>query len=224
MIAAEALDRVAAATVRLPGLGGQGVAVPGQMIVTAAHCVRWSGTGGMALGDFFVEAIESGDRKVVAQVYAAEPVADIAVLGALDDQSAPDEAEAFEAWYASVPSVSLCTTDFPLREPFPAWIRAHTGRWIEARAEQLVVQAASLFLRTREGIEGGTSGGPVVTEDGLLLGVISSGTTEIGLSRLHLAVPGHWLRTMLDPEWEPRAWRKYIRKHGMPKPHRMEAW
>ncbi len=43
--------KVARATVRFAKQGGQGVIVPGGLIVTAAHVITWVGTGGMALGD-----------------------------------------------------------------------------------------------------------------------------------------------------------------------------
>src|SRR5262249_32084812 len=74
-------DRVLAATVSLSDLGGQGVLVPGGLILTAAHCIKWSGTGAMVLGDYFVERIKTRDgRSFRASVCAAEPVADIAAL------------------------------------------------------------------------------------------------------------------------------------------------
>ena len=44
-------DAVAAATVRFPERGGQGVLVPGGLILTAAHVVDRTDTGAMALGD-----------------------------------------------------------------------------------------------------------------------------------------------------------------------------
>ena len=50
-ILASSLDIVEKATVRLTGKGGQGVLVPGGLIVTAAHCVNWYLEGGMAMGD-----------------------------------------------------------------------------------------------------------------------------------------------------------------------------
>lgn len=47
---------VANATVRISGLVGQGVLVPGGFILTATHCIQWNGEGGWALGDYFVES------------------------------------------------------------------------------------------------------------------------------------------------------------------------
>jgi S1-C subfamily serine protease len=77
----ETRKRVEKATVRLTKKSGQGVIVPDGLILTAAHCIEWCCEGGMVLGDFFLEEIEFGGQKIVAQVYAVEPVSDIAVLG-----------------------------------------------------------------------------------------------------------------------------------------------
>jgi Pyruvate/2-oxoacid:ferredoxin oxidoreductase gamma subunit len=81
--------------VRLAGRGGQGVIVPGRTIVTAAHCIQWDADGRMAFGDPDYEEIIVGGRRVLTEVYAVEPIADIAVLGAVDGQ--PSE-EMYEAW------------------------------------------------------------------------------------------------------------------------------
>lgn len=62
--------------------------VPGHLIVTTAHVIKWD--GGMALGDYFHEDVEIAGRRLTASVYAAEPVSDIAVLGAPDDQALPE--------------------------------------------------------------------------------------------------------------------------------------
>jgi hypothetical protein len=49
--------RVEAATVKTTRTGGQGVRVPGNLILTAAHCIDWRGTGRMALGEIYIEPI-----------------------------------------------------------------------------------------------------------------------------------------------------------------------
>jgi S1-C subfamily serine protease len=154
--------KIARATVRfLRGKRtvGQGVVVPGGLIVTAAHVVRWDGMGAMAgpLGDHYVEDVEVGGQKIRAEVYAAEPVSDIAVLGSPDDQG--PLAEAFEQCLKSIEPVPICTADFPLMTPFAVSVRTHTGVWIDGRARQCGVNASALAIETDEGIESGTSGG-----------------------------------------------------------------
>src|SRR5262245_37875645 len=102
------LDRVAAATVRFPRGGGQGVLVRGNFIVTAAHVIRrndlWRGTG------FYeprLERIELGGRKLRVDVYAVEFVEDVAVLGVPDPQAFEDAVgtQEFDAFVRNCPDL-----------------------------------------------------------------------------------------------------------------------
>jgi hypothetical protein len=194
----ETLKAVARATVRLPRKGGQGVLVPGQLILTAAHCIGWTSEGHMALGDAFPETIESGSRKLTVDVLAVEPRSDIAVLGALDDQVYTEEADAFEAWCDETRPVRLYTDNLPVEEStppsgfprvewtrllpsieVPAHILTHNKGWIQVRARQMRRDAHIFVVESDELIDGGTSGGPVIADDGRLLGVVSqSGETQ----------------------------------------------
>jgi hypothetical protein len=107
-------EKIVAATVRFRQRGGQGVIVPGNMIVTAAHVLHeWSSTGGMTLGDSSFEDVTTRDgRTIAAMVLAVEPVADIAVLGAPDNQMRPEQADAFEAAVEPVAPGLICTADW----------------------------------------------------------------------------------------------------------------
>src|SRR5271163_2568014 len=100
--------RVANATVRIDKLGGQGVLVPGHSLLIATHCIRWDGAGGMTLGDHFIETVttRSGTKLRVGPL-AAEPVSDMAVPGALDDQEFYRESNAFEQWCDTTDAVPL---------------------------------------------------------------------------------------------------------------------
>jgi hypothetical protein len=52
--------KIARATVRFLKQGGQGVVVPGGLIVTAAHVITWDGTGSMPQGERRLEEVEVG--------------------------------------------------------------------------------------------------------------------------------------------------------------------
>jgi Trypsin-like peptidase domain len=196
---------VEAATVRFTDRGGQGVLVPGGFILTATHVVKWTTTGAMALGDEveFIQEIEAGGCPLQVYPLAVEPVADLAVLGALDSQWHPEAADAFRRFCMATRAIPLATAEMPFDEPVPAHVLAHTGRWISGRVRQMCfdAQAETLVLDPDEQVEPGTSGSPVVMDDGLLLGVVSTaaegGDRSSTIARPHLAAPVWLVRQML---------------------------
>jgi hypothetical protein len=162
--------RVELATVRLPDTGGCGVLV-GDFILTATHCIEWSGTGGMALGDVYPTAIETASgAKFRVGVAACDPVADIAALDALCE----DADEKFEQWREQVEPVPLSTMHIKVGPRYPVFIYNHKHEWMDASVTRdgydVPYSSVDLFAN---GIEGGTSGSPVVTASGWLLGVVS---------------------------------------------------
>ena len=86
---------LANATVTLLKKGGRGVLVPGNLILTTAHCVEFTREGDVVLGDYFIEEIETLHGKLKVGPLAVEPVQDIAVLVALDDQVFYKEVDMF---------------------------------------------------------------------------------------------------------------------------------
>jgi S1-C subfamily serine protease len=193
-------ERVARAVVRLPRLIGQGVLVPGGFIVTAARCIGWTAEDSMMLGGCLPEPIITADgRQVVAVPLAVEPVADLAVLGAMDDQAFAEEAAAFTAFCEATVPVRLGIDTLKVFVPLPAYVFTHDRGVISATVRLVRPGSASVWLHSDERISRGTSGGPVVTEDGRLWGIISTlgaGPEEEPcqgfIPRVHLAGPA-WL-------------------------------
>ena len=137
-------------------------------------------------------------RRLLVYPLAVEPVADLAVLGAPDGQRMPKECEAFERFCEATAAIDLATAEYPFNEPVPAHVLAHTGRWISGHVKQMAPAAPQLVLEADEPIRGRTSGGPVVTTDGLLLGLVSWSSEGSGLiPRPHLAAPVWLAREMV---------------------------
>jgi hypothetical protein len=158
--------------------GGQGILVPGGYILTAAHCVDWSGTGGMALGDYFVEPVKTRDgRTFRANVDVAEPVSDVAALGLPDSQELGEDYEAFEEFALATKPVPLCTRIPAVDQSFPVQVPTHKGKWITGKVIRYGIPGtppgSRITLEANSKIEGGTSGGPVVDAVGRLVGVVS---------------------------------------------------
>lgn len=194
------------ATVSVLKKGGRGVLVNGNFILTAAHCVEFKLDGPMALGEYFIEDIKTVQGMLKVQPLAIEPISDIAILGPLDDQDAPEEVKDFMAFCESTMPIPLFTTDFELFHKFPVYIYTHKGTWIKGSAYQCVKDAEKLSFEADEQIEYGTSGSPIMNEVGDLVGIIShssisdtgSGKTDGIFPRPHLTLPIWIVRTILS--------------------------
>ena len=164
---------VAKATVTLLGKGGQGILVSDGLIITAAHCIDFRYEGAMALGHYFIEEIKTGEKELKVAPLAVEPVSDLAVLGSLDGQVFPDEAEDFEKFCEHTKPVPLCS-DFELFRKFKVHIYTHKGTWVTGSAEYCQEDGHSLAVEADEQIEDGTSGGPIINGSGELVAIVSN--------------------------------------------------
>jgi S1-C subfamily serine protease len=197
---------VARAVVRLPRLIGQGVLVPGGFIVTAARCIGWTAEDSMMLGGGLPEPIITADgRLIVAAPLAVEPVADLAVLGPVDDQAFSKEAPAFAAFCDATPPVRLAIDILKAFVPLPAYVFTHDRGVLPATVRLIRPGSASLWLHSDHRISRGTSGSPVVTEDGRLWGIISTiGPEEEPcqgfIPCVHLAGPVWLVRQMVTAD------------------------
>jgi hypothetical protein len=199
----ESRTRVERATVRLVQKGGRGVLVPGEFIITATHCIVWSGTGRMAMGGVDPTEIETPTgAKFRLGTVACEPVSDVAVLGELDYQDCPDDVEAFEEWREQVEPVAISALQIEVGQSCPVFIFTHKREWLAGSVTRYGMPgqlAGSNVALIAEGIQSGTSGSPVVTADGLLLGIVShtisnptAGKACGSIPVVHMALP-HWV-------------------------------
>ncbi len=199
--------RVAAATIALPEAGGQGVLVPGGLVLTVAHALPWEGHGGMALGDYHLVTVKPKNGSPFRlSIYCVEPVSDIAVLGEPDTQVFSQDAQMFDAFRESTASIGVSARDF---EPFahvPVHVLTHHGTWLEGKGIDMPSPDGCGWLEGKEQIEGGTSGGPVVDDTGLLIGLVSwfaEGSESLvrdgRMPRPHRALPSWlWARIQAD--------------------------
>jgi hypothetical protein len=192
--------RTEKATVRVLRQGvpaAQGVLVPGGYILTAAHCISWEVTSSMTLGDHYIETIRASD----GVTYKTGPVAieslmDIAALAALDVELY-DACVAFETFCEATEPVPVSSKGFPVDIPVPVHVLTHDKGWMAGRAcrygHPLLPLHGNVAVEFDAPIAGGTSGGPVIDNDGLLVGVISQPSethpSTALMPRPHLALP-----------------------------------
>ena len=143
---------IAAATVRLPDTGGQGVLIPGDLILTAAHCIEWSNegemVGAMTAGDSdaHIQRVDTSQGTMRLQPFAVEPVGDVAVLGPLDGQRGEkfrEDEEKFERFCADTELVRVSSKE---AEQFPVHILTHRGSWLQGQAQWCFRVAALCHL------------------------------------------------------------------------------
>lgn len=169
--------------VQVPLKGGVGVLV-GDVILTAAHCVDYGEVGAMAMGNTQIADVETCQGCLKAGVLAVEPVSDIAVLGALDEQEWPQEAEDFQRFCTTTQPVVLARSLIQRGELLNVSIRNHDGTWVNGSITVYREDLPILYFQTEEVVQKRASGGPVLDKRGELVGLVSitQKTTSPGLT------------------------------------------
>lgn len=108
--------------------------------------------------------------------------------------------------------------DFPLLQPFPIALYTQTEQWIEGTGTLYRTADASLSIDMPSQIQPGTSGSPIVTDEGTIVAILSvmnvlrEGYCQGMEPRPHLALPVWTVRriqeTQIDGDAYPEdAWR-----------------
>jgi hypothetical protein len=135
-------------------------------------------------------------------VCAAEPVADIAALQPVDRLELPKDCEAYEAFAEATEGVPLFTRTLRVESAMPVQVLWHQGKWISGRLTRHGLRRdppkGTLCLEADDKMEGGISGGPVIEQNGLLVGLVS----KVGMRRIDKgycgSIPVPWLAL---PKW-----------------------
>ncbi len=176
-------NRIKRATVTVIGneesdIIGQGFAVAGEYIVTAAHCLPWSCEGGMLdCTGTHVEIITADGNRLLGKVVTVDPISDIAIIGPPDSGYFSEEAEIFDRFVKSVEGLLLSGDELPIGQEVLVHVFTHSGEWLSGHASQWSDNAPILHLESLS-IPSGTSGSAIVNDCGEVVGVASDASTS----------------------------------------------
>jgi Trypsin-like peptidase domain len=150
-----------------------------RLVLTAAHCLpklppphALSYLEERTYGNLLAPL--SGKRTVWAECLFADPVADIAVLGAPDNQELFEEAEAFEDLVSSRRSLRIGNA-----QDGEGWMLSLDNRWVPTRIAVCGTWNASLEIGPTQG---GQSGSPILGCSGQAVGIIVVGSETLSIN------------------------------------------
>ena len=202
-----AFDRAAAArslVTVLPGGRGRGMGfrLLDDLLVTACHCLPRSG-GGVKLPDPFkargsvvtvrVRAFAGSTQEVPATVIAADPCADIALLSCRTLGGGAPSRTVMEDFDALLDQLEACSPEMEPATGSKVYIHTHLRTWVTGRVKHSLIELTDPAAR----IVGGTSGAPVFSESGTVVGLVSTGNAGVAqatICRLADHLPGWVLR------------------------------
>lgn len=165
-------QRVEQATVKIKRWGSRGVLVPGEFVLTAAHCVNVPYTG-EALNDHLLEEIETEKETFPMEIYAVEPVNDIAVLGEVDCDLPEIEKDKYLSFIDNTKPVPIYMSKHASKGSLEVHVFTHLNKWNSGELFYDGIHG-NACIKYYKKIIGGTSGSPVVTSEGELIGLVSN--------------------------------------------------
>jgi len=150
-----------------------------RVIVTAAHCLgKLPPAHAMAFAEEktynLLGSLDGGTANICAECLFVDPVADIAVLGAPDNQEMYEQAEAYEALVDVAPALRIGTP-----RTGQGWILSLDGRWVPT---PMKVHSTLFGVALSTGpTKPGMSGSPILNDEGEAVGVIVIGAGTINI-------------------------------------------
>lgn len=151
---------------------------PVPLVVTAAHCLPhlppadpWLYLHERTYN--LLGTLDEAKPVIAGLCLYVDPIADIAVLGAPDDQALPEEYDAFESLIEGAMSLRLSSSKLSA-ESVRCWVLSKTtSRWEPCQSE---IDGRVLYIHEgAELITPGMSGSPILLDDGTVLGLLSNG-------------------------------------------------
>lgn len=180
-----------------PGEGPQGVYIGNGFVLTASHCLKFDTYGGIALDDYVIYYIDRPEGEPIwCSPVCIDPCSDLAVVGPCDSQALAERHSDFLSFFEDVVPIEIRRESLKLDESIGCETRTHLGTWVSGKMTRHS-DGPWVWLDADENIFGGTSGGPVVDDDGRILAVMSiAGGSDGELNSGPHSIPSRWL-----PPW-----------------------
>ena len=177
-----------------PGEGPQGVYIGNGFVLTASHCLKFDTYGGIALDDYVIYYIDRPEGEPIwCSPVCIDPCSDLAVVGPSDSQQLFERHWELLSFFKDVVPIEIRRDPLQLDESASCEIRTHLGTWVSGKMTR-VSDPPWVVLEADENIIGGTSGGPIVDDNGQILAVVSqAGDNDASGSH---SIPPLWL-----PSW-----------------------
>ena len=177
-----------------PSEGGQGVYIGNGFVLTAAHCLEFDSVAAIAEGFPPVYYIDRPEGEPIwCSPVCIDPCSDLAVVGPCDSQQLSERHWELLSFFKDVVPIEIRRDPLQLDESASCEIRTHLGTWVSGKMTR-VSDPPWVWLEADENIIGGTSGGPIVDDNGQILAVVSI-TGDNDASGPH-SIPPLWL-----PSW-----------------------
>lgn len=171
------------------------------MVITAAHCLPHlppAHPAAYTQERTYTKLLGSlgGEATLWAECLFVDPIADLAVLAAPDGQAdLSAEQEAYQTFMESRPTLRVAT----LERACPVWLLMLNGEWERCMVEPGVSGRSITLIDAKDGHAPGTSGSPILTTDGYVVGVVSVGSEISG--QVQASQPWQPALTKALPAW-----------------------
>lgn len=175
---------------------GQGVVVA-EYVLTAAHCLPMPESDVLLADQTYVRVRRPDGKIGTMQAVFIDAAGDVAALAAIDDD--PFFLDGIDPMPISFEWSGA--TVFEHRPRLPGQYFAHDAGAVDMQWCEINLGMANLW--PSRPINGGTSGGPIVNAEGLLIGIIrdshrSAGESEVSTFRLLGAALPPWLTASIE--------------------------
>jgi hypothetical protein len=156
------------------------------LIATAAHCLPHLPPAHAAAYNYertykLLGSLHDPEPSILAECWFVDPVGDIAVLGSAD----VDETEDYQDLIEDMEPFKMGEA----RPGMRVWMLSLAGEWFPGEVKSC---RRALTIESKEMVASGMSGSPIITDEGVAVGLISGGSH--GNPHLPFSLPGWMLR------------------------------